>query len=149
MQTKMNWNSPYVRKHRHEKSESYGDGIYCVYLWQENETGKVFYVGSGKYYRFNDVHPKSRSKEFIEHINIGKCSPRILAYGIETKEAACTLERKLIDTYWRSGFPLVNKNGIIEREREYRQRGYRNFKAKQHRRVAEYEATLVNTNKNA
>lgn len=134
MNKKMNWASHYIENSKHEDCKKLGNGIYSVYLWQEDSTQTVFYVGSGKCYRFNDTNPKSRSKEFMNHIYSCKCSPKILAYGIETREDAFAIEQKLIDEYWRRGCPLVNKQGISERESKYRRIGVDKFQEKQKER---------------
>lgn len=107
----VDWDSPYVRSCRHEYSERYGDGLYCVYFW-EDDGHEVFYVGSGKGYRFNDVSPKSRSAEFMERYN--SCDnprPRIVAYGM-TKEESRLFEMRLIRAFMILEFPLVNKEGV-------------------------------------
>ena len=125
----MNWETHYVRKCLCKGSIKYGDGIHCVYYWQENKTGKIFYVGSGKCYRFNDVNPKSRTVEFMEYINNYDCSPKIVSYGME-KQDAVALEMKLIAEFWAKGCPLTNKQGVEEREKAYRKFGYEKFRAR-------------------
>lgn len=110
----------------HENAVCYGDGEYCVYFWQIDDSGQVFYVGSGKGYRFSDTNEHSRSKEFLEIVNSEKCSPRIVAYGMDA-EAAREFERWLIKAYWDLGFPLVNSAGIKEREAKYRREGIEKF----------------------
>lgn len=117
----MYWNSPYVRSCFHEDVTCYGDDVYSVYFWQDDDTNEVFYVGSGKFYRFNDVNPKSRSPEFTEYYSKHKCSPKIVAYGM-TQEQARNFEKRLIDAYWKLKFPLVNKQGVAPRGTEYRRR---------------------------
>jgi hypothetical protein len=119
----INWDSSYVRSCLHEESERYGEGDYCVYFWQDR-WGDVFYVGSGKGYRFNQATDKCRSAEFMDWFNRGDCCPKIVWYGL-SKEQSIKLERRLIKTYWKLGFPLVNKDGIKEREIEYRARAER------------------------
>lgn len=112
----IDWDSSYVRSCRHEDAEMCGDGLYCVYFW-EDEDYEVFYVGSGKGYRFNSVNEKTRSKEFMKWIRGCNCRPRIVAFGM-TKEESLNFERRLITEFWRLGFPLVNVAGIPEREKE-------------------------------
>lgn len=116
----MKWESYYIRSCLHENSERYGDGEYCVYFWQDR-IGDVFYVGSGKGYRFNNATDKCRSHEFMQWYNGGGCTPKIVWYGLD-KEKSIELERRLIKTFWDLGFPLVNKDGIKHREKEYRAR---------------------------
>lgn len=117
MANTINWNSPYVKSCFHEQAECYGDGEYCVYFWQD-WIGDVFYVGSGKGYRFNDVNEKSRSREFLAQYRCGGCSPKIVAYGMG-KEESIAFEKRLIKSFWKLEFPLTNKNGIREHEKEY------------------------------
>lgn len=112
----IDWGSSYVRSCRHEDAERYGDGMYCVYFW-EDEDFEVFYVGSGKGYRFNSVNEKARSQEFMKWIRGRNCRPRIVAFGM-TKEESLDFERRLITEFWNLGFPLVNVAGIPEREKE-------------------------------
>lgn len=106
----INWDSSYVRSCMHEKAVRYGDGLYCVYFW-EDESHEVFYVGSGKGYRFNDMNEKSRSPEFMQWLRGGGCRPRIVAYGM-TKEESLKHESELIRSFYGLGFPLVNVSGI-------------------------------------
>lgn len=120
MSNSVNWNSDYVQSCLHANSEKCGDGEYCVYFWQDR-IGDVFYVGSGKGYRFNDASDKCRSPEFMEWYNRGGCSPKIVWYGLDKKNSI-ELERKLMKSFWKLGFPLVNKEGIKHREQEYRAR---------------------------
>ena len=112
----IDWDSFYVRSCRHEDAERYGDGLYCVYFWEDDDCN-VFYVGSGKGYRFNSVNEKARSAEFMEWIRTKQCRPRIAAYGM-TKEESLEFEKRLISEFWKLGFPLVNITGIKERELE-------------------------------
>lgn len=118
MANTIKWNTRYVRECMSESAIKYGDDVYCVYCWKDR-FGNVFYVGSGKGYRFNQADAKCRSSEFMEWYNRGGCYPEILAYGMD-KETSKELERKLIKEYWGVGFPLVNKEGIPERENQYR-----------------------------
>lgn len=105
----INWNDESVRDCFHESAECYGAGLHCVYFW-EDESGEVFYVGSGKGYRFNDI--KSRSAEFVERYNQSiNPRPRIVAYGME-KEESLLFETRLIKAFKKRGFPLVNKDGV-------------------------------------
>lgn len=120
MNKNMKWNTYYIRSCLHENSERYGDGEYCVYFWQYR-MGDVFYVGSGKGYRFNNATNKCRSREFMEYYNRGGCTPKIVWYGLD-KEKSIELEYRLIQAFWDLGFPLVNKNGIKHREKEYREK---------------------------
>lgn len=126
MSNAYNWSAPLVRQSMHQEAMCYGDGAYCVYFWQIDRTGEVFYVGCGKGYRFNDTNEHSRSKEFLEIVNSEKCSPRIVAYGMDA-EAAREFEKWLIKAYWDFGFPLVNSAGIKEREAKYRREGIEKF----------------------
>lgn len=114
----MNWNTPYVRECMLKDSTRYGDGEYCVYFWQIDSTCEVFYVGSGKGYRFNDINPKSRSKEFMEIYNDNKCSPKIVAYGM-SKEQSLDFEKRLIKAFWKLDMPLVNQQWVDCRQKEY------------------------------
>lgn len=111
----IDWDSSYVRSCRHEGAERYGDGEYCVYFW-EDTSHEVFYVGSGRGYRFNSVNEKARRPEFMRWIRSRECRPRIVAYGM-SKEASREFESRLITEFWSLGFPLVNVAGIPERER--------------------------------
>ena len=110
------WDSAYVRSCIHEDADCYGDGLYCVYFW-EDENHDVFYVGSGKGYRFNSVNEKARSPEFMEWIHTRKCHPRIAAYGM-SKEESVSFEMRLIRAFWELGFPLVNVSGVPERKQK-------------------------------
>ncbi|MFA5675443.1 MAG: hypothetical protein WDA65_02875 [Christensenellales bacterium] len=126
MANTINWNTDYVTDCLHEEAHCYGNGDYSVYFWQIDRTCSVFYVGCGKGYRFNDTNEHSRSKEFLEIVNSEKCSPRIVAYGMDA-EAAREFEKWLIKAYWDLGFPLVNSAGIKEREAKYRREGIEKF----------------------
>lgn len=108
----INWDSLYVKKCFHEKVICYGKGAYCVYFWQ-NSFEEPFYVGMGKNYRFWQVNEKTRSKEFMEVYRSGNCSVKIVAYGMDEQEAR-RFEKKLILTYNKFGFPLVNKQYLID-----------------------------------
>lgn len=112
------WDSWYVKKCMHEDAIKYGDGDHCVYFWEEDDTHEVFYVGSGKGYRFNSVNENARPPEFIERIKSVKCSPKIVAYGM-TKEESFEFEKRLIKAYWELGFDLINKQFIKEKQAEY------------------------------
>ena len=103
----MNWDSWYVSRCKHPLAERFGDGDYCVYLWEETESGDVFYVGSGRGYRFNSVNPKARSPKFMWRFNRCPCQPRIVFYGM-TKEESLFYEKKLIIGMLMNGFDLVN-----------------------------------------
>lgn len=140
MANTINWDSHYVRSCMHEMSEKCGDDDWCVYFWHDS-WGDVFYVGSGKGYRFNQANPKSRPAKFMEWYNKGRCSPKIVWYGL-SKEKAVKLERRLIKAYWKLGFPLVNQEGIKERESEYRARAER---TKSERGVWPYKHTSETT----
>lgn len=107
----MNWNAYSARSAMHEESECYGDGDYCVYFW-EDSIGNVFYVGSGKYYRFQNAAGNCRSPEFMAVYRMGGCRPRIVAYGMDRLEAL-QFEERLIKEFLRLEFPLVNKQGVI------------------------------------
>lgn len=120
MANTINWNCAGVVECLHDDAEKYGDDEYCVYFWQDR-MGDVFYVGSGKGYRFKSANPKTRQPEFMEYIDKGGCSPKIVAYGMN-KIQSVKFEHDLIKIYWKMGFPLVNREGIAERECEYRQR---------------------------
>lgn len=110
----MNWDSPNVRLCMHEDAERYGGGDYCVYFW-EDDANQVFYVGSGKNYRFSAR--ESRSNAFKRWENNKPCRPRIVAYGME-KEESLDFEKRLITAFWELDFPLVNVIGIPEREKK-------------------------------
>lgn len=102
-----------VRRFFNESAERYGDGQHYVYFWAD-EAGEVFYVGSGKGYRFSDVNSKSRSKEFLErYYSCRHPQPEIVAYGME-KEEALLFEMGLIKAFANVGFPLVNKQGFTQ-----------------------------------
>jgi len=110
---KVNWNSTYVRRrYFHESIVKYGEGDYYVYFWQ-NYNEEPFYVGMGHGYRFTCTHPSARSKEFIEEYNKGGCSVKIVAYGMEERKAR-DFEKKLILAYHKLGFPLVNKQYLVD-----------------------------------
>lgn len=111
MQQKMNWNAYSARECMHEFSECCGDGDSCVYFWEINNTHEVFYVGSGKYYRFQNITPTARSEEFLKIINNYKCSPKIVFYGLNTEQARY-YEARLTEEFWKLGFPLVNKDNV-------------------------------------
>lgn len=112
----IDWSSGYVRSCFHEMAERCGDGLYCVYLW-EDENGETFYVGSGKGYRFNSANPTARSAEFMERYNnSANPHPRILAYGM-SKDDALDFEKKAIEAFSEVGFPLVNKAGVANKTR--------------------------------
>lgn len=105
----IDWDSAYVRSCRHENAERYGDGMYCVYFW-EDEYGDVFYVGSGKGYRFNSI--SARSDDFMQqYSNRTNPHPRIAAYGMD-KEQSLLFESRLTEAFLKQGFPLVNKDCI-------------------------------------
>ena len=108
----MNWDSYNVRLCMHEAAERYGNGDYCVYLW-EDDRGEVFYVGSGKNYRFSAR--EARSYEFKKWLEHSQCRPRIVAYGM-SKEESLDFEKRLITAFWELDFPLVNVIGIPEHE---------------------------------
>lgn len=110
----MNWDSPNVRLCMHEDAERYGNGDYCVYFW-EDDVNQVFYVGSGKNYRFSAR--EQRSNAFKEWEQNKVCRPRIVAYGME-KEESLDFEKRLITAFWELDFPLVNVMGIPEREKK-------------------------------
>lgn len=118
------WDSWYVQQCMHEDVIKYGDGEHCVYFWEEDDTHEVFYVGSGKGYRFNCTTETARPPEFIERIKAGKCSPKIVAYGM-TKEESFEFEKRLIKAYWQLGFDLINKQFIKEKSCEYIARAIR------------------------
>lgn len=111
-QRAMNWDAYDAYSARHELAERYGDGEYCVYFW-ENRFGEPFYVGSGKYYRFQQATEKCRSKEFMEVYAEGGCSPKIVAYGMNEKQAR-KFEKNLILAYAELEFPLVNKQYLVD-----------------------------------
>lgn len=113
MSTKnMNWNAASIQRFLHENAQRYGDNPYSVYFWQKSD-GQVFYVGMGKYYRFCSVHEKARSKEFLDIYREGGCSVKIVAYGMNESEARC-FEKKLIVAYRNLGFPLINKQYLVD-----------------------------------
>lgn len=109
MSNTINWDSRYVRSCRHEVVEKYGDGAHCVYFW-EDDNNEVFYVGSGKGYRFNNLCARSDefAKEYNSRVNP---HPRIVAYGME-KEESLLLESQLTKVFLELGFPLVNKDCV-------------------------------------
>ena len=107
---KMNWQAYSARTAMHEDAECYGDGDYCVYFWADR-TGDVFYVGSGKYYRFQQATEKCRPTEFMRIYNRGGCRPWIVAYGMD-RLGALQFEERLIREFVRLKFPLVNKQGV-------------------------------------
>lgn len=111
----MNWNSPNVRASMHECAERYGDGDYCVYLWEDNRR-EVFYVGSGKNYRYSSK--EARTSEFKKWLEHRPCRPLIVAYGM-TKEESLDFEMRLIKSFWKRKFPLVNVFGIPENEKKF------------------------------
>jgi hypothetical protein len=119
MANKINWKSPRVKRHMIPNAKCYGDGEYCVYYWQDRLNDDIFYVGCGKGYRFSDTNEKSRTPEFLERINAGECVPFIVAYGMAREDAA-SLEIETIRKFWERGEPLTNKQGVPERESEYR-----------------------------
>ena len=88
-----------------------GGSPYSVYEWHRN--GEVFYVGMGKYWRFKSIHPKSRSKEFLDMLELGDCEPRVIACGMEEKVAR-QLERDIIAERVASGCKLVNKQYVVD-----------------------------------
>ena len=112
----ISWDSAYVRSCMHESAERYSGGLYCVYIWCDS-FNDVFYVGSGKGYRFHYANDKVRSADFMSWFRNTKCYPLIVAYDM-TKEESLDFEKRLIRVYWNMGFPLVNVMGIPERERE-------------------------------
>jgi hypothetical protein len=120
----------------HPMAESYGSGEHYVYIWTDN-FGDVFYVGSGKEYRYKSVNDKARSAEFMEWFNNSECVPQVVAYDM-SKDESLEFERQLIEAYTELGFQLVNKVWVPEHEDEYRHRAeqkkrelgiaqYRNF----------------------
>lgn len=92
-----------------EDAECYGDGDYCVYFWQIDDTGEVFYVGSGKKGRYHKTTPSQRSEEFLRIIEKHRCHPEIAAYGM-TKKQARDFEKQLAVAYSDLGFHLVNED---------------------------------------
>lgn len=110
----IDWDSWYVRECIHEDAKRFSGGLYCVYFL-EDESGNVFYVGSGKGYRFNSVNPKVRSKEFMEYYN--NCRnphPKIVFFDMN-KEQSIEYEKRLIKAFWERGFELVNKDYITRK----------------------------------
>lgn len=103
------WGDVTFRDCFHEEVECCGSGAYYVYFW-EDSSGEVFYVGSGKGNRFKDI--KSRSNEFKTYYTYCKNPrPRIVAYGMEQEESLL-FESRLIKSFYKLGFPLVNKDGV-------------------------------------
>ena len=75
----IDWDSFYVRSCRHEDAERYGDGLYCVYFWEDDDCN-VFYVGSGKGYRFNSVNEKPAAQSSWSGFapnNVDRALPRM------------------------------------------------------------------------
>lgn len=93
-------------KYREDVLCVYGNSPHYVYIWEEDETGEVFYVGSGTGYRLN--FKANRSPEFLEHLSRTKCSPKIIACGM-TRDEAFKMEGEFIKEYRRLGSPLVNQ----------------------------------------
>lgn len=106
MSNVINWNKSSVKRFFTDTTQCYGEGQYSVYYWLDSE-GKIFYVGMGKGYRFCNVSPSSRSKEFMEIYNRGGCEPKVIAYGMSEEEAR-KYERNLIEKLDELGFTLVN-----------------------------------------
>lgn len=115
----INWNGYNVRKCMHKDAERYGDGEYCVYFWQD-KYANVFYVGSGKGYRYNNI--AARSFAFKKQLSAGGCEPKIVAYGM-SKEESLDFEKRLIAAFWDLEFPLTNIRGVEEREQQLREEG--------------------------
>lgn len=132
---KMNWYAYSARNAMHEESECYGDGDQCVYFW-EDSLGDVFYVGSGKYYRFQNVADNCRSPEFMAVYRMGGCRPRIVAYGM-SKEESLDFEKRLITAFWELDFPLVNVIGIPEHEEKVAEKRRKEMLWRWHGSVAE------------
>ncbi len=94
----------------------YTSGEHYVYIWKEENTGVVFYVGSGKGGRYRACTPGARTADFLAHCQNTACAPLIVACGM-SKADALKLEKELIEKYWKAGSPLVNTFGIAERQR--------------------------------
>jgi len=107
----MNWNRLSLRKWVGPETQILGDSPYSVYEWHTKDG--VFYVGMGKWYRFNDVNKKSRSKEFMDVYSNNFCWPVIVACGMSEQETR-RIERELIEKYVNDGAHLVNKQYVVD-----------------------------------
>lgn len=107
MSNVIDWNKPSVERFFMEGAKCHGEGQYSVYYWLDGD-GKIFYVGMGKGYRFCCTTPTARSEEFMKIYDKGGCKPKVVAYGMNEKEAR-EYERSLIESLNELGYSLVNR----------------------------------------
>jgi hypothetical protein len=110
MANNIDWTLPSIGKWLSDNAKSYGDGQYSVYYWADR-TGRIFYVGMGKGYRFSDTNPKARSAAFIEKYNEGGCYCKIVAFGMDERKAR-DLERSVIEGLFDVGCGLINRQFV-------------------------------------
>ena len=108
---KMDWNRLVTREKINFDAKILGDSPYAVYEWHTADG--VFYVGMGKWYRFQNVSDKSRSKEFMDVYQNNYCWPVVVACGMPEREAR-DLERNLIERRMMEGANLVNKQFVVD-----------------------------------
>ena len=70
---------------------------YYVYIWINQVTKEVIYVGFGKNERYCSL--RKRNQEFLDYVSIHNCSAKILVSNL-SEELAKNIESNLILLYW-------------------------------------------------
>lgn len=71
------------------------DNKFYVYVWIEESSGKVFYVGKGSGDRYKRVSRHARSKDFLSIYDSFPCHPLIVS-SYMSDDDACKLEMDII-----------------------------------------------------
>lgn len=78
---------------------------YYVYIWVNQDTKEVIYVGFGKNERYCSL--RKRNQEFLDYVSMHNCKAKILVSNL-SEEVAKNIESTLILLYWDKNQAFLN-----------------------------------------